>query len=337
MIIIPMKYNGLKSKRVLVTGAGGFIGSHLVEELLRIGARVKAFVHYNSRNDWGLLEFLPKDNLKEIEVIAGDICDPFSVRKAVRGCEVVFHLAALIGIPYSYIAPQSYIAVNVQGTLNVLQASLDEGIEKVIHTSTSEVYGTARYVPIDESHPLNPQSPYAASKVAADELASSYYLSFNLPVVTIRPFNTFGPRQSARAIIPTIISQALTDSHVKLGSMEPIRDLTYVKDTVSGFLAVACPEACVGITTNIGTGQGIAINDLVKTISRVMSKELDPKVDKKRIRPEKGEVLELICDYSRARVTIGWEPKYTLEQGLRESIEWIQENLDRYKVDIYNI
>lgn len=330
-------YSALKSKRVLVTGAGGFIGSHLVEKLLRIGARVKAFVHYNSRNDWGLLEFLPKDNLKEIEVIAGDICDPFSVRKAIRGCEAIFHLAALIGIPYSYIAPQSYIAVNAQGTLNVLQASLDEGIEKVIHTSTSEVYGTAKYVPIDEKHPLNPQSPYAASKVAADELASSYYLSFNLPVATIRPFNTFGPRQSARAIIPTIISQALTDGNVNLGSMEPVRDLTYVKDMVHGFLAVACSDACVGTTTNIGTGQGIDINGLVKTISQIMDKELDLKLDPKRIRPEKSEVLELICDYSRAREITGWGPKYSLEEALRESIEWIQANLDRYKVDIYNI
>ena len=337
MTIMLMKYDGMQSKRVLVTGAGGFIGSHLVEELSRSGARVKAFVHYNSRNDWGMLEFLPKDALREIEVVAGDICDPFSVREAIGGCEVVFHLAALIGIPYSYRAPQSYIAVNVQGTLNVLQASLDEGIEKVIHTSTSEVYGTAQYVPIDEKHPLNPQSPYAASKVAADKLASSYYLSFDLPVVTIRPFNTFGPRQSARAIVPTIVSQALAGGHVRLGSLEPFRDLTYVKDTVCGFLSVACSEACVGTTINIGTGQGISVNDLVETISRVMGQELDLKVEQERIRPDKSEVWELICDYSRARETTGWEPQYSLEEGLRESIEWIRENLDRYKADIYNI
>jgi len=332
-----MRYNVLGSKRILVTGAGGFIGSHLVEELLRIGAQVKAFVHYNSRNDWGLLEFLPKDTLKEIEVVAGDICDPFSVRNAIKGCEMVFHLAALIGIPYSYMAPQSYIAVNAQGTLNVLQASLDEGVEKVIHTSTSEVYGTAKYVPIDEKHPLNPQSPYAASKVSADKLASSYYLSFHLPVATIRPFNAFGPRQSARAIIPTIISQALTDSHVRLGSLEPVRDLTYVKDLVRGFLAVACTKGCAGDTINIGTGRGVAINDLAKTVSQILGKDFDLKVEQERIRPEKSEVWELICDYSRARDTIGWEPEYSLEEGLRESIEWIQRNLARYKVDIYNI
>jgi len=334
---MPQKFSDLQSKRVLVTGAGGFIGSHLAEELLAIGARVKAFVHYNSRNDWGMLEFLPRDALKEMEVIAGDICDPFSVRKAIEGCEVVFHLAALIGIPYSYRAPQSYMAVNAEGTLNVLQASLDEGIAKVIHTSTSEVYGTAQYVPIDEKHPLNPQSPYAASKVAADKLASSYYLSFDLPVVTVRPFNTFGPRQSARAIVPTIISQALTDGHVSLGSLEPSRDLTYVKDTVGGFLAVACSEACVGTTINIGTGQGTVINDLVKTVSRVMGMEFDLKVEGERIRPDKSEVWELVCDYSSAKETTGWEPKYSLEEGLRESIEWIRENLDRYKAHIYNI
>jgi NAD dependent epimerase/dehydratase len=330
-------YKELRSKRVLVTGAGGFIGSHLVEGLLHAGARVKAFVHYNSRNDWGMLEFLPKESLKEIEVVAGDICDPFSVRKAMRGCEAVFHLAALIGIPYSYVAPQSYLAVNAQGTLNVLQASVDEGVEMVIHTSTSEVYGTAKYVPIDESHQLNPQSPYAASKVAADELASSYHLSFNLPVATIRPFNTFGPRQSARAIVPTIISQALTDGRVKLGSLEPVRDLTYVKDTVCGFLAVACSKGCVGKAINIGTGKGVAINDLIKAISRMMGKGIDLKVDSERIRPEKSEVWELICNYSRAREITGWEPKYSLEEGLEESIEWVRKNLERYKVDIYNI
>lgn len=327
----------LKSKKVLVTGAGGFIGSHLVEELISIGAQVRAFVHYNSRNDWGLLEFLPKDTLKDIEVIAGDICDPFSVKEAVKGCKIVFHLAALIGIPYSYIAPQSYIGVNVQGTLNVLQASLDEGAEKFIHTSTSEVYGTAKYVPIDEKHPLNPQSPYAASKAAADNLAQSYYLSFNLPVAIIRPFNTFGPRQSARAVIPTIISQALTNSRVKIGSLEPVRDLTYVKDIVRGFLAVARSKGCIGTTTNVGTGQGITIDDLAKTISQIMGKEFDLEVHRERIRPEKSEVLELICDNSRAKEVIGWEPRYSLADGLRESIEWTRENLARYKTDIYNV
>jgi NAD dependent epimerase/dehydratase len=331
------KYRGLMSKKVLVSGAGGFVGSHLTEELVRIGAQVKAFVHYNSRNDWGLLEFLPEDNLREIDVVAGDVCDPFSVRNAIRGCDVVFHLAALIGIPYSYSAPQSYTAVNAQGTLNVLQASLDEGVEKVVHTSTSEVYGTAQYVPIDEKHPLNPQSPYAASKVAADQLASSYHLSFDLPVATLRPFNIFGPRQSARAVIPSIICQAVEDSVVKIGSVEAVRDFTYVKDAVSGFLAVACSDAAVGTTMNIGTGEGISIDRLVESVSKVMGKKLSVQAEQERIRPEKSEVWELICDYSKARDIMQWAPSYLMEEGLEETVAWIQANLNRYKVDVYNI
>ena len=331
------KYGSLRSKKVLVTGAGGFVGSHLTEELVRIGAQVKAFVHYNSRNDWGLLELLPEDTLREVEVVAGDICDPFSARKAITGCELVFHLAALIGIPYSYLAPQSYMAVNAQGTLNVLQASLDERVEKVIHTSTSEVYGTAQYVPIDEKHPLNPQSPYAASKVAADQLASSYYLSFNLPVATLRPFNIFGPRQSARAIIPNILCQALSDGKVKVGSLKPVRDFTYVKDAVRGFLDIASTDACVGATLNIGIGRGIGIHELIDTISRLMGKELDLKVEQERMRPENSEVFKLVCDYSKARETTGWAPRHSLEEGLMECIVWIQGNLGRYKTDVYNI
>ena len=331
------KYSGLRSKKVLVTGAGGFVGSHLTEELVRIGAQVKAFVHYNSRNDWGLMELLPKDSLKEIEVVAGDVCDPFSVRNAIKGCEVVFHLAALIGIPYSYLAPQSYTTVNAQGTLNVLQASLDEGIEKVIHTSTSEVYGTAQYVPIDEKHPLNPQSPYAASKVAADQLASSYYRSFDLPVATLRPFNIFGPRQSARAVIPSIICQAISGDVVRIGSVEAVRDFTYVKDAVSGFLAVACTDAAVGTTINMGTGKGISINQLVESISKVMGKELSVQAEQERIRPDKSEVWELISDYSKARDIMQWAPSYSMEAGLKETVAWIRENLSRYKVDVYNI
>jgi len=331
------KYSGLRSKKVLVTGAGGFVGSHLAEELVRIGVRVKAFVHYNSRNDWGLLELLPDDTLRDIEVVAGDVCDPFSVRKAVAGCEVVFHLAALIGIPYSYLAPQSYTAVNAQGTLNVLQASLDQGVEKVVHTSTSEVYGTAQYAPIDEKHPLNPQSPYAASKVAADQLASSYHRSFNLPVATLRPFNIFGPRQSARAIIPNILCQALTDGKVKVGSLEPVRDFTYVKDAVRGFLDMASTDAGVGDTVNIGTGKAVAIHELAHTASRLMGKELDLIVEPERMRPENSEVFKLVCDYSKASQTAGWAPRYSLEDGLTECIEWVQENLGRYKADTYNI
>ena len=339
----------IKGKKTLVTGAGGFIGSHLVEELIKIGANVRAFVHYNSRNDWGMLEFLPKDILTEVEFSAGDIQDPFFVRKAVKGCNIIFHLAALIGIPYSYIAPQSYISVNVQGTLNILQACLDEDVERVFHTSTSEVYGTAKYVPIDETHPVNPQSPYAASKEASDKLAESYYLSFGLPVVIIRPFNTFGPRQSARAVIPTIICQALgsREPHstrqalerkvVKLGNLEPVRDITYVKDTVSGFIGVAAAQDCVGQVFNIGAGHGVSVGELVKTISKIMNNGIHIEIDKKRKRPEKSEVMELICDYSKVKNISGWEPKYSLEQGLIESKEWIERNLSRYKANVYNV
>lgn len=324
-------------KKVLVTGAGGFIGSHLVEELVKIGAHVRAFVRYNSRNDWGMLELLPKHILQEMEVVAGDIQDPFFVKRAVKGCDIVFHLAALIPIPYSYKAPQSYVRINVEGTLNLLQACLETGVEKVIHTSTSEVYGTAKYVPINEDHPLNPQSPYAATKVAADKLAESYYLSFELPVAIIRPFNTFGPRQSARAVIPTIVTQALTGNIVKLGSLEPIRDLTYVKDTVKGFLAVAKSGTSVGEVINIGTGQGVSVNELVFKVSEIMGKELEVITEIERKRPEKSEVMVLVCDYSKAREIIGWKPKYSLKEALKEVTEWIHENLSRYKVGIYNV
>jgi NAD dependent epimerase/dehydratase len=339
----------IKDKRVLVTGAGGFIGSHLTETLVRLGARVRAFVHYNSRNDWGMLEFLPRDILAGAEVMAGDVQDPFFVRRAVKGCNIVFHLAALIGIPYSYLAPKQYARVNVEGTLNILQACLDEEVEKVIHTSTSEVYGTARYVPMDEGHPISPQSPYAASKAAADRFAQSYYLSFGLPVVIIRPFNTFGPRQSARAVIPTIICQALWSREscstgqaperqaVKLGSLEPVRDLTYVKDTVDGFLQAAAAPDCAGDVFNIGTSQGVSVGELVKTVSGIINKELYVETEKERIRPEKSEVMELICDYSKAREVIGWEPRYSLERGLTETIEWVESHLSRYKADIYNV
>ncbi len=329
-------YGDFHSKSVLVTGAGGFIGSHLTEELVRIGARVRAFIHYNSRNDWGMLELLPKSVLKEVEVIRGDVQDPFFVRQAVKGCDVVFHLAALIAIPYSYVAPQSYVRVNVEGTLNLLQACLEEEVERVIHTSTSEVYGTAQYVPINEDHPLNPQSPYAATKVAADKLAESYYLSFDLPVAIIRPFNTFGLRQSARAVIPTIIIQALAGDKVRLGSLEPVRDLTYVKDTVQGFLSVAKSEKSVGDVINIGTGQGVTVNQLVLNIAKVLGKELHVVTEEKRKRPEKSEVMELICDYSKARKILDWGPKHSLEDGLREVIEWVRRNLSRYKIEIYN-
>jgi len=326
-----------RSKRILITGAGGFIGSHLTEKLVQSGGTVRALVHYNSRNNWGLIELLPKEIRRELEVVTGDVQDPFMVRKAVQECDVVFHLAALIAIPYSYIAPESYVNTNIKGTLNVLQACLDEGVERVVHTSTSEAYGTAQYTPIDERHPLQGQSPYSASKIAADKIAESFYCSFGLPVATIRPFNTYGPGQSARAIVPTIVSQVLTDSEVKLGLLTPVRDLTYVKDTVAGFLKVAESDKSVGEVINIGTGRGITIEDLAEKIIELMGKDVRIVRDAERIRPEKSEVMELICDNHNARELIGWEPQYSLEEGLKETIEWIKKNLDLYKAGIYNV
>jgi NAD dependent epimerase/dehydratase len=326
----------IKNKDVIVTGAGGFIGSHLVEELVRRDANVKAFVHYNSRNDWGLLELLEEDVLGEVEVVAGDITDPFFVKTATKGADIVFHLAALIGIPYSYIAPESYVNVNIKGTLNVLQACLDNEVDKIVHTSTSETYGTAEYTPIDESHPLKGQSPYSASKIGADKMAESYYRSFDLPVATIRPFNTFGPRQSARAIIPTIISQALTKDEVHVGSLSPVRDLTFVKDTVNGFIEVGTSERSAGEVINMGTGSGVTIGELLQMILRILGNE-DIRVveDKDRVRPDKSEVMELICDSSKAKRLLGWSPQHTLDGGLAETIEWMSKNINLYKTDKY--
>jgi NAD dependent epimerase/dehydratase len=328
----------LKEKKILVTGAGGFIGSHLTEELIKLGANIRAFVHYNSRNEWGLLELLPNEIKNEIDVFSGDIQDNIAVRKAVKDVDVVFHLAALIGIPYSYTAPESYINTNVKGTLNVMQACLDEGVEKVVHTSTSEVYGTAKYVPIDEKHPLQGQSPYSASKIGADKIAESYFLSFNLPVATIRPFNTYGPRQSARAVIPTIISQGLSSGIIKLGSLTPIRDLNYVKDTVDGFIKVAESSKSIGEVINIGNGKGVTIGELAEKITTLIDKpNLKISCDENRIRPEKSEVMELICDNSKAKKLLGWEPKHSLDEGLRETINWIKEHQKLYKSNIYNV
>jgi len=326
-----------EDKKCLVTGAGGFIGSHLSEELVKLGAKVRTLVHYNSRNDWGLIELLPKEVRQELEIVTGDVQDPFMVRKIVQKRDIVFHLAALIAIPYSYVAPESYVNTNVKGTLNVLQACLEEGVEKVVHASTSETYGTAQYTPIDEKHPLQGQSPYSASKIGADKIAESFYLSFDLPVATIRPFNTYGPRQSARAIIPTIITQVLTGSEVKLGLLTPVRDLTYVKDTVAGFLKIAESDRAVGEVINIGTGIGITIGELAEKIMGLVGKDVRIVRDESRIRPEKSEVMELICDRHKAKELIGWEPQYTLEEGLRETIKWIEDYLDLYKPGIYNI
>lgn len=324
-------------KRVLVTGAAGFIGSHLVERLVREGHRVRAYVHYNSRNDWGNLELVDPAVKREIEVVTGDIADPFSVRHATRGVQVVYHLSSLIAIPYSYVAPQSYVQTNVQGAINVLQAARDEGVERVVHTSTSECYGTAQYVPIDEKHPLQGQSPYSASKIGADMLAESYWRSFELPVAIIRPFNTFGPRQSARAVIPTIISQALKGGTIKLGSLTPTRDMNYVDNTVDGFLAVAQHPAAVGQVINVGSGREISIGDLARLIVQLVGSSSEVVEDSQRIRPAASEVERLLCGHAKARELLGWTPRVDLEEGLQRSIDWFRGHLDRYKTDIYNI
>ena len=320
---------------VLVTGAGGFIGSHLTERLIALGARTRALVRYNSANSWGWLDSSPVKS--DIEVFLGDIRDQDSLQKAFRGVDIVFHLAALIAIPYSYHAPLSYVRTNVEGTLNVLQMARDAGVRLVVHTSTSEVYGTARYVPIDEEHPLQGQSPYSASKIAADKLAEAFHLSFALPVAIIRPFNTFGPRQSARAIIPAIVTQALTQPEVHLGSLEPTRDFTHVADTVEGFIRIAeCPEV-IGKAINIGSGQDILIGDLAKTILHLIGKEMPIIRDNERLRPENSEVERLCADNRKAREILGWQPRYSLRDGLTHSIEWLEENLERYRLGVYTI
>jgi len=325
-----------QGKRVLVTGAGGFIGSHLTERLITLGAETRALVHYRSDGSWGWLDRSEhKDN---VEVVAGDVRDRDTVAQAIRGSEVVFHLAALIAIPYSYHAPLSYVRTNIEGTLNVLQAARDVDAELVVHTSTSEVYGTARYVPIDEGHPLQGQSPYSASKIGADKLAEAFHQSFGLPVATIRPFNTYGPRQSERAVIPAIITQALTQPEVRLGNLEPTRDFNYVADTVEGFIRIAsCPEA-VGRVVNIGTGQEISIGSLCSEILHQLGKSGLPVVsDAKRVRPEQSEVDRLCADNRLARETLDWQPSHTLKQGISNTIEWIRDNLERSRPNTYAI
>lgn len=326
-----------QDRPVLVTGAGGFIGSHLVDELLKKGADVTAFVHYNARNDWGMLEGRYTDTTPHLKVIAGDVTDALFVRKAVAGKEVVFHLAALIGIPYSYVAPESYINTNIKGTLNVMQACLDEDVSRIVHTSTSETYGTAQYTPIDEKHPLQGQSPYSASKIGADKIAESFNCSFGLPVTTIRPFNTFGPRQSTRAVIPTIITQALTSDTVKLGSLTPVRDLTYVADTVAGFIRLAESKKTVGRTINTGSGRGVTIGDLADIIISKTNPKAKVVCEEKRVRPDKSEVMELLCDNRLAAELAGWKPAYTLEKGLDLTIGWMKEHLASYKAGVYTV
>jgi NAD dependent epimerase/dehydratase len=324
-------------KRVLVTGAGGFIGSHLAHALVEAGANVRAFVHYNARNDWGNLEYLPNDVLGEIEVVAGEVQDPFGVARAVAGCHTVFHLAALIGIPYSYVAPASYVATNVAGTMNVLEAARDADIARVVHTSTSETYGTARYTPIDESHPLQGQSPYSASKIGADKLAESYHLSFDLPVSTLRPFNTYGPRQSLRAVIPTIIAQTLDGEEIRLGSLSPRRDLTFVSDTVRAFIAMAEHDSTIGLTLNAGSGKAITIGELADMIIAAMGGNATVVADEDRVRPERSEVNELLSDASALRELTGWRPLVPLPEGIALTVEWFRERLGSVKSHLYNI
>jgi len=322
--------------KILVTGAEGFIGSHLTELLVEKGYSVKAFVRYNFTNNWGWLE--SSKYLKDIEIYTGDVRDYDSVYDAMKDVDVVFHLAALIGIPYSYISPLAYIKTNTEGTYNILEAGRKLGLDRIIVTSTSEIYGTAQYVPIDEKHPYNPQSPYAASKASADHLALSYYRSFGTPVTIIRPFNTYGPRQSARAIIPTIVTQILSGkTQIKLGNLEPTRDLNYVKDTANGFVTVGLHEKTIGDVYNIGSGREISIGELAQKIMDLLGRNVEIVQDEQRVRPDKSEVERLLCNADKAKALTGWEPKYTLEEGLNETIEWMENNMQYYKPDIYNV
>lgn len=334
----------LNGKKILVTGADGFIGSHLTEELIRRGHDVRAFVYYNSFNSWGWLDQAGPDIRKSVEIFAGDIRDPHGVKQAMKGCDVVFHLAALIAIPYSYHSPDTYVDTNVKGTLNVVQAARELGVSKVIVTSTSEVYGTALFVPITEDHPLQGQSPYSASKIGADQMAMSFYKSFNVPVSIIRPFNTYGPRQSARAVIPTIITQiANGKTNIKLGSVSPTRDFNFVKDTVGGFLAVAGSDLSSGEVINISSNYEISVGDTVRMIGEVLGREVTVESDEDRKRPEKSEVERLWGDNAKAKRLLGWSPEYGGREGflrgLKETAAWftLPENLKMYKHDIYNI
>lgn len=325
------------STKVLVTGAGGFIGSHLVERLVILGAKVKAFVRYNSTNSWGWLDTFPKELQSEIEICRGDIRDFYSLNNTLKDIDIIFHLAALIAIPYSYKSPESYIKTNIEGTLNILHAGLNNEIKRIVHTSTSEVYGSAQYVPIDEKHPLYAQSPYSATKIGADKLAESFYLSFNLPVSIIRPFNTYGPRQSLRAVIPTIILQALTTNIIKIGDVTPTRDLTYVEDTVDGFIKIVESPNSIGEIINVGSNFEIAIRDLVIKIGNLLNKELIIDSQEERFRPSKSEVERLWADNSKAKKLLGWKPKYSIDEGLKLTIDWLKENISKYKPEIFNI
>jgi len=334
----------LRSNKVLVTGADGFIGSHLTEELVRRGHDVRAFVFYNSISSWGWLDHSEPEIKKSLDVFAGDIRDPHGVKQAMKGCNVVFHLAALIGIPYSYHSPDTYVDTNIKGTLNVVQAARELNVRKVVHTSTSEVYGTAKFVPITEEHPLQGQSPYSASKIGADQIAMSFYLSFETPVAIIRPFNTYGPRQSARAVIPTITTQiAQGKGKIKLGSLHPTRDFSFIKDTVRGFIAVGESDESVGEVLNIGSNFEISVGDMVNIIAETMSTDVEIETEEERLRPENSEVERLWADNKKIKKFTGWMPEYGGVEGLRrgigETVAWFinPENLKRYKADIYNL
>lgn len=327
-----------KCRKVLVTGADGFIGSHLTEELVKRGYEVKAFVFYNSFNTWGWLDSLPVDVMEHVEVFCGDIRDSYGVKKAMEGCDAVFHLAALIAIPFSYHSPASYVETNIMGTLNVLQAAREADIQKVLVTSTSEVYGTAQYVPIDEKHPYQGQSPYSATKIGADRLAESFYRSFNLPVVIVRPFNTYGPRQSARAVIPTIIIQLLSGiTQIKLGALEPTRDFNYVKDTVKGFVEIFISDSTVGEEINIATQNEISIGQLADELIKRINPNAEIVCDEQRLRPQKSEVNRLLGSNKKILELTNWRPQYSFQEGLADTIDFFEKNQDRYKADLYNI
>lgn len=323
-------------KKILITGASGFIGSHLTELCVKNGYHVKTFIRYNSKNNWGWLE---KSEVKnEIEVISGDIRDYDSVYKALDGCSAVFHLAALIGIPYSYVSPLAYIKTNLEGTYNILEASKQRELENILVTSTSETYGTAQYTPIDEKHPMVGQSPYSATKIAADQLSISYFRSFNLPIKIVRPFNTYGPRQSARAIIPTVIAQILQGKRkISLGNLEPTRDLTFVTDTCKGFIEIYRSERLFGEITNIGMNEEISIGELVNIIVKLLDVEIEIETENKRVRPKKSEVERLLCNNDKIIKNTNWKPSYNLKKGIVETIEWIKENINLYKSNIYNV
>jgi len=327
----------VQGRAVLVTGAGGFIGGHLVERLVRDGARVRALVRYNSRNERGTLDWLPPDAVREVEVVLGELRDIESVGRAVAGTEIVFHLGAQIAIPYSFVNPRDYFETNVLGTLNVAQSALAHDVSRIVHTSTSEVYGTARQVPITEDHPLEPQSPYAASKIAADKLIDSYHRSFRLPATVLRPFNTYGPRQSARAVIPTIVSQALAGDVLRLGSLDPRRDLTFVTDTVDGFVRAALAPEAIGRTVQLGTERDVSVGDIVRVVGEVLGRELTVKQDADRIRPEASEVMRLVSSPRVASELLGWSAQVDLQEGLRRTIEWLEGSRERFRTEHYVI